>query len=87
MSPSANRSILSPYTKLKSKRMKDLNVKPDILNLIKQKMGNSLELVNTGDNFSNRTPMAQALRSGINKWDLMKLKNFCKSRDTITRTK
>jgi hypothetical protein len=46
---------LSTCTKLKSKRVKDLNVKPDILNLIEQKVGTSLEFIGTGDNFLNRT--------------------------------
>jgi len=41
----------------------------------------------TGENFLNKTPMAYALRSRINKWDLIKLQNFCKPKDTITGTK
>ena len=51
---------LSPCTKLKSKRIKDLNIKPDTLNPIEKKVGNSLELT---DNFLNRVPVAKALRS------------------------
>jgi hypothetical protein len=35
----------------------------------------------TGNNFLNRTPAAQALRSIVSKWDLMKLKSFCKAKD------
>jgi hypothetical protein len=66
---------LSPCKKLKSKWIKDLNVKPDLLNLIEQKVGNSLKLISTGHNFLNGTSMAQALRSRINKWDLIKLKS------------
>ena len=54
---------------------------------MEQKVGNSLEVIGTGDNSLNRTPMAQALRSTIDKWDLMKPKRFCKSQDTINRTK
>ena len=50
-------------------------------------MGKSLEFIGTGENFLNRTPMAQALRSTIDKWDLMKLKSFCKAKDTVNRTK
>jgi hypothetical protein len=49
--------------------------------------GNSLELNDTGDNFLNRTPVAQALRSTIDKWDFMKLKSLCKAKDTVNRTK
>ena len=78
---------LSPYTKLKSKLIKDIDVKADVLNLIEQKVWNSLELFGTGDNFLNRTPVAQALRSTIDKWDLMKLKSFYKTKDSVNRTK
>jgi hypothetical protein len=42
----------------------------------KRERGNNFECIDTGDNFLNRTPTAQALRSTINKWDLMKLKSF-----------
>jgi hypothetical protein len=61
--------------------------KPDILNLIEEKMGKSLKLIDTGQNFLNQTPMAQALRSRIDKWDLMKLKSFWKAKDSVNRTK
>jgi hypothetical protein len=72
---------LSPCTKFKW--IKDLNIKPDTLNLIEKKVGNTLEHIGTGNNFLNRTPMAQALRSTVDKWDLMKLQSFCKARDTV----
>jgi hypothetical protein len=52
---------LSPCTKLQSKWIKDLNIKPDTLNLIEKKIWNSLELIGTGDNVLNRTPVDQAL--------------------------
>ena len=41
----------------------------------------------TGKNFLNKTPMAYALRSRIDKWDLIKLQSFCKAKDTVVRTK
>ena len=78
---------LSPSTKLKSKQIKELNIKPYTLNLIELKVRKSLELIGTGDNFLNRTPMAQVLTSRINKWYFLKLKSFCKSKDTVNRTK
>jgi hypothetical protein len=49
-------------------------------------MKKSLKLNGTGRNFLNRTPMAQALRSTIDKWDLMELKSFYKANDTVNRT-
>jgi len=52
---------------LKSKWIKDLNIKPDTLNLIKEKVGKSLKLIGPGRNFLNRIPMAQLLKSTIDK--------------------
>jgi hypothetical protein len=44
---------LSPFTKLKSKWIKDLNIKPDTLNLIEEKVGDSFEFIVTGDKLQN----------------------------------
>jgi hypothetical protein len=41
----------------------------------------------TGEKFLNRTPMACAIRSRINKWDLIKLQSFCKSKDSLNKGK
>jgi len=79
--------FLSPCTKLKSKWIKDLHIKPDTLKLIEEIVGKSFEYIGTGGIFLNRRPMAYALRSRINKWDLIKLQSFCKAKDTVIRTK
>jgi hypothetical protein len=50
-------------------------------------VGNCPKLIGAADKFLNRTPMAQVLRSKTSKWDLMKLKIFSKSKDTMNRTK
>ena len=76
---------LSPCTKFKSKWVRDLNIKPDTLNLIEKKVGKSLRLIGTGGNSLSRTPMAHALGSRIDKWNLMKLESFCKSKDIVNR--
>jgi hypothetical protein len=62
--------FLSPCTKLKSKWIKDrdCHIKADIMNLIEERMGRSLKHMTTGGKFLNRTPIAYALRSRINKW-------------------
>ena len=57
---------LPPFTKLKSKRSKDLNINPDTLNLTEEKVGKNLEHIGLGDNFLKRIPIAQALRLTIN---------------------
>ena len=78
---------LSPCTKLKSKWIKDLNIKTETLNHIEEEIGNSLELIGTEDNFLKRTPIAQGLRSTTNKRNLRKLKSFCKAKNTQNMTK
>jgi hypothetical protein len=50
-------------------------------------VGKSLEDMGTGEKFLNRTAMACAVRSRINKCDLIKLQNFCKAKDTVNKTK
>jgi hypothetical protein len=59
--------FLSPCTKLKSKWIKDLHLKPDTPNLIEEKLKKNLEHRGTGEIFLNRTPLAYALRSRIDK--------------------
>jgi hypothetical protein len=49
-------------------------------------VGESLEDMGTGEKFLNRAPMACAVRSRIDKWDLMKLQSFCKANDTVNKT-
>jgi hypothetical protein len=80
-------AFLSPRTKLKSKWIKDLHIRPETLKLIGEKMGKSLEDTGTGEKFLNRTAMACAIRSRIGKWDLIKLQSFCKAKDTVNKTK
>ena len=74
-------------TKLNSKLIKDLNIKPGTLDLTEEKVGNTLETIGTEEDFLNRAPLMQVLRSTFNKWDLMKLRNFCMAKDTVIWTK
>jgi hypothetical protein len=78
---------LSPSTKVKSKWIKELHIKPETLKLIEEKVGKSLEDMGTGEKFLNRTAMAYAVRSRIDKWDLIKLQSFCKAKDSANKTK
>lgn len=56
-------------------------------NLIEEEMGNSLGCFDKGDNFLNKTPIVQALRLTVNKWNLVKLNSFCKAEDMVNKTK
>jgi hypothetical protein len=54
---------------------------------MKEKVGESLKDMGTGEKFLNRTGMACAVRSRIDKWDRIKMQSFCKAKDTINKTK
>jgi hypothetical protein len=49
-------------------------------------VGKNLEDMGTGEKFLNRRTMACAVRSRIDKWDLIKLQSFCKAKDTVNKT-
>jgi hypothetical protein len=61
----------------------ELNIKPETLKLTEEKVEKSLEDMCTGEKFLNRTAMACPIRSRIDKWDLIKLQSFCKTKDTV----
>jgi hypothetical protein len=79
--------FLPPCTKLKSKCIKGLHIKPETLKLTEEKVGETLEDMGTWGKFLHRTAMACAVRSRINKWDLIKLQSFCRAKDTVNKTK
>ena len=67
--------------------LQELHIKPQTLKLIEEKVGKSFKDMGTGEKSLTRTPMACAIRSRIDKWDLIKLQCFCKAKDTINKTK
>jgi hypothetical protein len=71
---------------LKSKWIKELQIKLETLTFIEEKVCKILEDMGTGERFLNRTPMACAVRSTVDKWDLIKLQ-ICKTKDTVNKTK
>ena len=79
--------FLSPCTKVKSKWIKELHIKPETVKLTEEKVGKSLEDMGTGGKFLSRTAMACAVKSRIDKWDLIKLQSFCKAKGPSIRQK
>jgi hypothetical protein len=79
--------FLSPCKKLKSKWIKELHIKPETLKLIEEKVGKSLEDKGIGERLLYRTMMACAVRSRMDKWDLLKLQSFYKAKDAVNKTK
>jgi hypothetical protein len=65
----------------------DLNIRPKTLKLVQKRAENTLEAIGIGKDFLNRTPAAQQLRERIDKWDYMKLKSFCTTKEMISKLK
>jgi hypothetical protein len=78
---------LSPCTSINSKWIKDLNIRPETLQLVHERAGNSLETIGIGKDFLSRTSVAQQLRERMDKWDYMKLKSFCITKEMLSKLK
>ena len=68
---------LTPYTKINSKWIKDLNVRPDTIKLLEENTGRTLFDINHSNIFIDPPPRVMEIKTKINKWDLMKLQSFC----------
>jgi hypothetical protein len=55
--------------------------------LVQKRVGNTLEVIGIGKDFLNRTPAAQQLRENIDKWDFIKLKSFCTTKEMVSKLK
>ena len=68
--------FLTPYTKINSKWTKDLNVRPEIIKLLEENIGGTLYDINHSKILYDSSPRVMEIK--INKWDLIKLKSFCR---------
>ena len=71
---------LTPYTKINSKWIKDLNVRPDTFKLLEKNIGRTLHDINHSKILSVPPPREMEIKTKVNKWDLMKLKAFAQQR-------
>ena len=73
---------LTPYTKINSKWIKDLNVRPDPIKLLEENVGRTLYDIKHNRILFDPPPREMEIKTKINKWDLMKLKSFCSESKT-----
>ena len=78
---------LTPCTEINSKWIEDLNVRPDTVNLLQENIGRTLYDINHSKTLFDPSPREMEIKTKINKWDLMKLKSFCTTKETINKTK
>ena len=78
---------LTPYTKINSKWIRDLNIRPATIKVLEENIGRTLYDINHSKIRFEPPPGEMEIKTKINKWDLMKLKSFYTAKETINKTK
>ena len=79
--------FLALYTKINSKWIKDLNVRPETIKLLEENIGKTLSDINHSRILYEPSPRVMEIKATINKWDLIKLKNFCTTKESTNKVK
>ena len=79
--------FLTPYTKINPKWVKDLNVRPETIKLLEQNIGKTLSDIHHSRILYDSPPRILEIKSKINKWDLIKIKSFCTTKETTSKVK
>ena len=79
--------FLTPHTKIISKWIKDLNIRPETIKLLEENIGKTLSNRNHSRILYGPPPRILEIKAKINKWDLTKLKSFCTTKETISKVK
>ena len=79
--------FLTPYIKINSKWIKDLNIRPETITLLEENIGKTRSDINHSRILYDPPPRILQIKAKINKWDLIKLKSFCIMKETIIKVK